>query len=452
MPIEGKLGSLYVDKEQTQPLFPRTKTKAITDDNNIRLDITLDSLKTTVNSKASEAFVMNAIANAQLGGGEGDIDLSGYATKDDIAELATKEELALLNNAIPTTPGDIGAEVGGAANSALNSAKTYVNEQISAIDYPVDSINGKTGAVQLSASDVGALSTSGGKITGALQVGDNIVLSSSTEGGNVHLKTYNSKNNVDYWEIDPNAGNTLRIFAYKNANNANGQGHSFALNVHDDGSISVGSPAKTRTNLGAAPAGYGLGGGSYQLTSANNLNTIRENGWYSWGSSSKPTNTPTGDSTTYLDVMRVTGTGSACIQEVFDVSNSSNCGLKMQRIIYGSSYVSAWEWVNPPMTLGVEYRTTERWGGKPVYVKLVNFGTMPNNTQKSISVSTTGVTQVIYAEGIARHSAGVTHVPLGGHLAVAVVTEVFSTNIALTLQASTDFSAWSAMVLLKYVK
>ena len=64
MPIEGKLGSLYTDKEQTQPLFPRTKTKAITDDDNIRLDITLDSLKTTVNSKASEAFVMNAIANA----------------------------------------------------------------------------------------------------------------------------------------------------------------------------------------------------------------------------------------------------------------------------------------------------------------------------------------------------------------------------------------------------
>ena len=119
MPIEGKLGSLYVNKEQTQPLFPRTKTKAITDDDNIRLDITLDSLKTTVNSKASEAFVMNAIANAQLGGGEGDIDLSGYATKDDISILATKEEL-------------------------------------NTIDYPVDSVNGKMGTVQLSAADVGA--------------------------------------------------------------------------------------------------------------------------------------------------------------------------------------------------------------------------------------------------------------------------------------------------------
>lgn len=33
-----------------------------------------------------------------------------------------------------------------------------------------------------------------------------------------------------------------------------------------------------------------------------------------------------------------------------------------------------WEWVNPPMLTGVEYRTTERWMGKPVYTKLFDFG------------------------------------------------------------------------------
>jgi hypothetical protein len=35
---------------------------------------------------------------------------------------------------------------------------------------------------------------------------------------------------------------------------------------------------------------------------------------------------------------------------------------------------SQWEWVNPPMVLGVEYRTTERWQGKPVYTKLLDLG------------------------------------------------------------------------------
>lgn len=33
------------------------------------------------------------------------------------------------------------------------------------------------------------------------------------------------------------------------------------------------------------------------------------------------------------------------------------------------------EWENPPMVPGVEYRTTERWNGHPVYTAAVNMGT-----------------------------------------------------------------------------
>lgn len=100
---------------------------------------------------ATKNYVVDTINQAQLGGDNSEIDLSIYATKDD---------LTLLSNTIPTTPEDIGAEVDGAAENALNSAKTYVNEQINAIDYPVDSVNGKTGTVTLSASDVGAAASS----------------------------------------------------------------------------------------------------------------------------------------------------------------------------------------------------------------------------------------------------------------------------------------------------
>ena len=35
------------------------------------------------------------------------------------------------------------------------------------------------------------------------------------------------------------------------------------------------------------------------------------------------------------------------------------------------------EWFNPPMQLGVEYRTTERYHGKPVYAKDVDCGVAP---------------------------------------------------------------------------
>lgn len=37
------------------------------------------------------------------------------------------------------------------------------------------------------------------------------------------------------------------------------------------------------------------------------------------------------------------------------------------------------EWLNPPMLLGVEYRTTERYLCKPVYVKAVDFGGIPSS-------------------------------------------------------------------------
>ena len=45
---------------------------------------------------------------------------------------------------------------------------------------------------------------------------------------------------------------------------------------------------------------------------------------------------------------------------------------------------SAWEYVIPPMKIGVEYRTTERWNGAPVYVKLVDCG----NVAATMNVNT----------------------------------------------------------------
>lgn len=53
-----------------------------------------------------------------------------------------------------------------------------------------------------------------------------------------------------------------------------------------------------------------------------------------------------------------------------------------------SGEVGPIEWINPPMDLGVEYRTTERYLGKPVYVKLVDCGTLPaQGTYKNFTFS-----------------------------------------------------------------
>ena len=45
-----------------------------------------------------------------------------------------------------------------------------------------------------------------------------------------------------------------------------------------------------------------------------------------------------------------------------------------------------WEYDNPPMIPGEEYRTTERYLGKPVYVKTVDFGALPNASNKFVGI------------------------------------------------------------------
>lgn len=50
------------------------------------------------------------------------------------------------------------------------------------------------------------------------------------------------------------------------------------------------------------------------------------------------------------------------------------------------------EWLNPPMVLGTEYRTVERFKNKPVYRKAINFGTLPDATSKRVSTGVTGAT------------------------------------------------------------
>lgn len=133
-----------------------------------------------------------------------------------------------------------------------------------------------------------------------------------------------------------------------------------------------------------APAGYGLGATAVLLSSKDNLNTIKKNGWYYWNADNKPAGVPTTPATGYLQAMRVwTTAGGTCIQELVDISGSTYQGCKMQRTMYGDT-VYEWEWVNPPVIDGYEFRTTERFRGLPVYTMLIDCGaTVAGTTQKA---------------------------------------------------------------------
>ena len=62
------------------------------------------------------------------------------------------------------------------------------------------------------------------------------------------------------------------------------------------------------------------------------------------------------------------------------------------------------EWENPPMVLGVEYRTTERWQGKAVYTALIDCGALPNNAQ-SATAHNIRMTKALRCSGTAGSSA-----------------------------------------------
>jgi hypothetical protein len=73
---------------------------------------------------------------------------------------------------------------------------------------------------------------------------------------------------------------------------------------------------------------------------------------------------------------------------------TSGSGILAVRRCAGADKWSEWEYINPPMIPGVEYRTTERYNGKAVYTKLVNLGALPGrngNIHVATGVSATAI-------------------------------------------------------------
>lgn len=67
MALIGKIKTLFLDESKTTPMFPRTKVKAISDDNGIGLDAILEEIRDSVNN----------------------VDLSAYAQKGELGTQAT---------------------------------------------------------------------------------------------------------------------------------------------------------------------------------------------------------------------------------------------------------------------------------------------------------------------------------------------------------------------------
>ena len=137
---------------------------------------------------------------------------------------------------------------------------------------------------------------------------------------------------------------------------------------------------------GKAPAGYGLGivGGASLL----DANTAKKNGWYI-GGGENAVNFPSYNHK-YGELFVLTRNITI---EQFAICEGTICVRYSKD--NGTTW-NPWEYVNPPMQLGVEYRTTERYNGKPVYKRAVNIGDITGDGKSTFASN--GATTVLSGE------------------------------------------------------
>jgi hypothetical protein len=59
MSFTGKIKTLFSDKARIEPLFPRTKVRAVSDDNNVGLNVLLENLKADINTVSAGSIKYN---------------------------------------------------------------------------------------------------------------------------------------------------------------------------------------------------------------------------------------------------------------------------------------------------------------------------------------------------------------------------------------------------------
>ena len=216
--------------------------------------------------------------------------------------------------------------------------------------------------------------------------------------------------------------------------------------------------AQARGNINAAPGGFGLGEAAKWLTSNDDLNDIWQSGNYAWGHASVPKNAPNTGLLADIFLMHVWGYNSqGQYQEIVPITdgqtNNSANNNKLVRSRYGTA-IRAWEWINPPMLLGTEYRTTERYLGKPVYTQVFKAFDSLAKGGSVYDAPISNVYQVISCTG----ESGGWNLPsdvIGGEVAgnfIHIGTQKGST--AVQVYAITNRETWAApvYVTLRYTK
>ena len=101
------------------------------------------------------------------------------------------------------------------------------------------------------------------------------------------------------------------------------------------------------------------------------------------------------------------GTGATSAQQARENLGITPENIKALRAIESSEYHGCYyrmvdgeiEWINPPMNVGIEYRTTKRFKSNPVFMQVIDFGSLPNNSEKIINIGV-AANQIVDIRGI----------------------------------------------------
>ena len=188
----------------------------------------------------------------------------------------------------------------------------------------------------------------------------------------------------------------------------------------------------------AAPAGYGLGKGQPEI--ANDANDATKSGWYLLepGAANSP-------NSIYYAVVRADSLDSrSLVQTAYSLDNYFS---KLVRRKHFNTW-GQWEWENPPMAVGTEYRTTERWNGKAVYTKLIDLGALPNNSEKNVVHGIANLENALSISAFAKSADWQFTLPSS----YAAETKIVFAPQAVTVTTTVDRSMYNGYATLKYTK
>ena len=188
-----------------------------------------------------------------------------------------------------------------------------------------------------------------------------------------------------------------------------------------------------------APGGFGLGTAA---ATATDLNQTVLSGWYSCAGSS---NGPSSNFYGWLLVSSRTGAGGMIRQDAWNALAQPDHFAR-----YAVDGVwTPWEYVNPPMQLGVEYRTVERYNGKPIHIKAVSLGLLENNTSKSVEHGISDFESCVECSGF---SGPINLVGSGGVDSIYATTSRVGIDTNGSFSSAATSSKLNTVAIIKYTK